>query len=426
MSQQEFVPKRYKLEPLEDHHPTFVRIRSQDSPEVSYSFEAVKPGIFKTTFSSPSHPLPPFPIAHAPQADPSAFRIHNEATSRTFHSPEDAVQATLSWADGPPLVTLGFKDAAPLRSDLPFRSYVFDGPGAAHYSRHYRNSLYVGLGERRHHWISRIGILRFLPLIVSVTMYFVRIPCTSHAQGYYCIESEMDGVWGFFNIYRRDHGGLEEFFLIGRSLQDVVRLYADLVGYPLLVPRWAFRYLAGDMKYSMLDEPRASDALMEFTNKIQKHDIPCSSFQLSSGYTVSENEPKTRNVFTWNRHRFPDPKGFCDALHRQGIRLIANIKPYVLALHPRYKELAEPGALFTDPRTKQTDVARLWSAGGGESGKGGHIDFSYNTGYDFWYNGVKELRKIGMDCMWNDNNEYVIAFDNWQLAHRSFCYRRGY
>ena len=124
--------------------------------------------------------------------------------------------------------------------------------------------------------------------------------------------------------------------MIGRTLQDVVNLYADLVGYPLLVPRWAFGYLAGGMKYSMLDSPRASEALIEFTNKLEKYDIPCSGFQMSSGYTMGETEPKTRNVFTWNRHRFPDPKAFCDAFHAKGIRLIANIKPYVLASHPEY------------------------------------------------------------------------------------------
>lgn len=204
--------------------------------------------------------------------------------------------------------------------------------------------------------------------------------------------------------------------MIGKTLQEVVTLYAELVGFPLLVPRWAFGYLGGGMKYSMLDEPRASDALMEWAAKLEKYDIPCSGFQMSSGYTVAETEPKTRNVFTWNRHRFPDPKAFCDAFHKKGIRLIANIKPYVLANHPAYDGLVKAGALFTDPQHGGTAIARLWSAGGGTSGEGGHIDFSSKAGYDFWYKGVKELRRVGMDCMWNDNNEYVVSSDAWELA----------
>ena len=100
-------------------------------------------------------------------------------------------------------------------------------------------------------------------------------------------------------------------------------------------------YLAGGMKYSMLDEPRACDSHLNFADMLKKHDIPCSAFQMSSGYTVAETEPKTRNVFTWNRHRFPDPKDFTDRMHAVGIRLIANVKPYILGNHPEYQKLGD-------------------------------------------------------------------------------------
>jgi alpha-glucosidase (family GH31 glycosyl hydrolase) len=119
---------------------------------------------------------------------------------------------------------------------------------------------------------------------------------------------EIDGMWGSYKVYRHDYGGLEEYLIVGRTIREVVRQYADLIGYPLLVPRWAFGYLAGGMKYSMLDEPRACDALITFDDKLRKRDIPCSEFQLSSGYTVAEHPPKTRNVFTWNKHRFTEQK----------------------------------------------------------------------------------------------------------------------
>jgi len=49
-------------------------------------------------------------------------------------------------------------------------------------------------------------------------------------------------------VYRQDFGGLAEYLIIGKTLKDVVRTYAELVGFPLLVPRWAFGYLAGGMK----------------------------------------------------------------------------------------------------------------------------------------------------------------------------------
>lgn len=447
--QQEYVAARYQVDSslTSNKKPSiYLNSAEESAPQpTSFSFEAVRPGIFRTTFTTPSHPVPPFPSLKRPQSDPclaSATEISSTPTSTTFKCP-NGVEATIDYA-GVPLVSIGFAgQKEPLHRDLPFRSYALDGPGIAHYTRYYRGSLHIGLGEKaapmdlsnRHFTLSATDcfgydvhrtdpMYKHIPLLIRATPEgVVATFSTAHARGYYSVGSEMDGMWGFFKVYRQAHGGLEQYTMIGRTLQEVVALFAELNGLPLMVPRWAFGYLAGGMKYSMLDTPRASDALMEFADKLKKYDMPCSGFQMSSGYTVAEQEPKTRNVFTWNRHRFPDPKGFCDEFHRRGIRIIANIKPYILASHPQYENLVNAGALFTDPKTGETGIARLWSAGGGESGEGGHIDFSSKAGYDFWYNGVEELRKTGMDCMWNDNNEYLVPSDDWQLAldHHAFA-----
>ncbi|TIC93692.1 Neutral alpha-glucosidase C [Colletotrichum higginsianum] len=165
-----------------------------------------------------------------------------------------------------------------------------------------------------------------------------------------------------------------------------------------------------------MDAPRAHDAIMGWVKNCEKHDIPFSAFQMSSGYTVAEKEPKTRNVFTWNYHRFPDPRAFTREAHAHGVRLLANVKPYVLATHPEYKKLSAAGAFFKDPNTGETAVTRLWSAGGGESGEGSHLDFTSNAGYQWWYDGVVGLKKVGIDVMWNDNNEYTVPDDDWQCA----------
>lgn len=434
MPQQELIPQAYSLQGSTTSETPLIHLRSdQEAGQVDFTFEAIKPGLFRTTFSSESHPLPPFPSASKPASVTSAFTTKDSGPkSKIFHA--NGIEAKVEW-DHAPIVSIGFINEAPLHTDLPLRSYVLDGPGIAQYTRYFRNSLHIGLGEKaapmdlsgRHFTLSATDcfgydvhrtdpMYKHIPLLIRATAEgVVATFTTSHARGYYSVGSEMDGMWGFFKVYRQDHGGLEQYTLIGRTLQDVVTLYAELVGFPLLVPRWAFGYLGGGMKYSMLDEPRASDALMEWAGKLEKYDIPCSGFQMSSGYTVAETEPKTRNVFTWNRHRFPDPKAFCDAFHAKGIRLIANIKPYILANHPAYDGLVKAGALFIDPKHGGTAIARLWSAGGGTSGEGGHIDFTSKAGYDFWYNGVKELRMVGMDCMWNDNNEYVVNSDEWQL-----------
>lgn len=262
---------------------------------------------------------------------------------------------------------------------------------------------------------------KHIPLLINVTPKgCVAMFSTSHSRGNWCVGSEVDGLWGHYKVYRQAHGGLEEYLIVGRTVKDVVKSYADLVGHPKLVPRWALGYIGGGMKYSMLDEPRACDAHLEFVANCEKHDIPCSAFQMSSGYTVAETEPKTRNVFTWNSHRFPSPRAFTKALHTHGVRLVTNVKPYVLDNHPEYKALSDSGALFTDPTTDKTAVARLWSAGGGESGEGSHIDFTSTAGFKWWFKGVQDLQDVGVDGIWNDVSFPKLLSHSMENTHFSY------
>lgn len=441
MPQREYVPRSYGL--IQENGylkgaraSTDLTLKSTDPDSFQFSFQALRPGLFRTTFSSPSHPLPPHPSTRRPTADLTSVKISSESNGPVKTVNVGDVTATVDWSDAPVVSLQLAGQKTPIHRDLPFRSYVVDSTGIAHYTHYRRGTLHVGLGEKaapmnlsnRHFIISATDsfgydvyrtdpLYKHIPLLINATPEgCVGIFSTSHSRGTYDVGSEIDGLWGHFKVYRQDYGGLEEYLMVGKTIQDVVGIYADLVGYPKLVPRWAFGYIAGGMKYSMLDEPRAADVLMEFAEKLKKHDIPCSAFQMSSGYTVAETEPKTRNVFTWNKHRFPDPEGFVSKYHSEGIRIIANVKPYVLASHPEYQKLVDSNAFFTDPRTKKSGVARLWSAGGGESGEGGHIDFTSESGFKWWYEGVKSLRKIGIEGIWNDNNEYTIPDDDWQCA----------
>ncbi|CAO2651708.1 Nn.00g042780.m01.CDS01 [Neocucurbitaria sp. VM-36] len=442
MPQLEHVPIGYQRDASPSIPRSEIRLQSS-SGNFGFTFEALRPGLFRTTFTSPKHLLPPHRAAPVPQRNigDESFRSTTPSdTSKSFVV--EGVTANVDWTSGLPLVSLTLLDHhAAIHSDLPHRSYVADGTGIAHYTRYNFGTLHLGLGEKpapmdlsnRHFVLSATDsfgydvhrtdpMYKHIPLLINATPDgCVGIFSTSHARGFYSVGSEMDGMWGRFKVYRQEYGGLEEYIIVGKTLKDVVRIYADLVGYPMLVPRWALGYLAGGMKYSMLDEPRASDALMEFAGKLKHHDIPCSGFQMSSGYTVAETEPKTRNVFTWNRHRFPDPKGFIDAFHKEGIRLIANVKPYVLSNHPEYEKLKATGAFFTDSLTVASAEARLWSAGGGESGIGGHIDFTSKAGFKWWYEGIRELKRLGIDCIWNDNNEYTIPHDGWQCELTEPC-----
>ncbi|TAQ88459.1 hypothetical protein B7494_g3240 [Chlorociboria aeruginascens] len=435
MPQQEFVPEHY-VSVVEDGSANVALESSDLDSPFRFTFEPIRPGLFRTTFSSKTHPLPPHPSAPRPAVDLGGLHVRCESTTSQKKIVVGDITATIDWT-GCPLVSLSLHgQEKSIHADLPFRSYVMDSTGISHYTKYKRGTLHVGLGEKaapmnlsnRHFILSATDsfgydiyrtdpLYKNIPLLINATPEgCVAMFSTSHTRGTYSIGSEMDGAWGHYKVYRQDFGGLEEYLLIGKTIQDIVKLYADLVGYPRLVPRWAFGYIAGGMKYSTLDEPRACDALLEFAEKLKKYDIPCSAFQLSSGYTIAETEPKTRNVFTWNRHRFPNPEEFVAKYNAEGIRIIANVKPYLISNHPEYPNLVSKRALFTDPRTQKSAVARLWSAGGGTSSEGGHIDFTSKAGFQWWYDGIIGLRKCGIEGIWNDNNEYTVPHDDWQCA----------
>ena len=440
MPQKEYCPTGYTLLGSEelDASPS-VHLRSINSKNAfDFTFEAVRPNLFRTTFTSQNHLIPPHPSVQPPKAN--LDRVHNASTmvnSSKKQMEVGPVTASVEWNKSP-VVSISWTgtDEGSLHRDLPYRSYVADSEGIAHYTVLDKSALHVGLGEKaapmnltgRHfitsatdcfgHDVYRTDPLyKHIPLLIKATPGgCVAMFSTSHSRGTWSVGSEIDGLWGHFKVYRQDYGGLEEYLIVGKTIKEVVRTYAELVGFPMLVPRWAYGYISGGYKYTMMDDPPAHQTLLDFAGKLKEHDIPCSAHQMSSGYSIAEKEPKVRNVFTWNYHRFPDPEKWIEQYHSLGIRLLANIKPFVLASHPDYQHLIDSGALFTNPDTKKEGTMRLWSAGGGEGGDGCHLDFTSAAAFQWWYNGVQKLKCAGIDAMWNDNNEYTIPNDDWELA----------
>jgi alpha-glucosidase len=91
---------------------------------------------------------------------------------------------------------------------------------------------------------------------------------------------------------------------------------------------------------SYTDAPDAHAKLLGFVSDCQKHKVPCSTFQLSSGYSSNEAKGGKRYVFEWNRDKVPDPPALAAAFGQAGMRLAANLKPCLLLDHPQYSECA--------------------------------------------------------------------------------------
>lgn len=433
MPQRELVPKKYELD--ETGHPDAgVALRSSEGKQsFNFTFEAVRANLFRVRFTSATHPVPPYPSVPEPVKHNSlASTKFTTSTTDSVATAEIAgVTATVKWKNTP-VVSLSWTDSGKsLHSDLPGRSYVADADGVAHYSVLDREALHVGLGEKaapmdltnRHFILSASDtfgydvyrtdpLYKHIPLLIKANSEgVVAIFSTSQSRGTWSVGSELDGLYGAYKVYRQDYGGLEEYFIVGKTLKDVLHSYAELAGFPLLPPRWAYGYISGGYKYTMLPDQE----LLEFTAKLKKHEIPCSAHQMSSGYSFSDGVPSLRTVFNWHPKRFPDPKKWTSQMHAAGLRLLSNIKPFVLSSHPDFGKLKDANALFTDPETGLPGFMDVWSAGGGEGAEGCHVDFTSRKGFQWWFEGVQKLANAGIDGIWNDNNEYTLPNDDWTL-----------
>lgn len=313
-------------------------------------------------------------------------------------------------------------------ADVRAGAYLYDAAGQAvlHTMRRRDDEHYYGFGEKagaldkagQRMRMSNVDALGYDaetsdPLYKHWPFYITFVPDLDVAYGLFYdnlaetifdMGKEVDAVrGGSYRIYQAQAGDLDYYLIFGPTLAQVIERFVALTGRPALPPRWSLGYLGSTMSYT--EAPDAQVQLQQFTELCAQHDIPCSMFHLSSGYTT--NAAGKRCVFTWNRDRISDPPALAEHFHRAGIRLAANIKPYLLRIHPQYNTVAEQGGFIQAAESDEPETARFWSGGAYELDEGAQVDFTSAAGYSWWKTNVTEaLLKVGIDAIWNDNNEF--------------------
>ncbi len=218
------------------------------------------------------------------------------------------------------------------------------------------------------------------------------------APCWFDLGNELDNYHVPFRAYRATDGDLDYYFTLGPSILDLTKAHTRLTGGTAFMPRWSLGYSGSTMSYT--DAPNAQEQLEGFVRLLQVHDIPCDSFQLSSGYTSIGAK---RYVFNWNTEKCPDARGMAKVFADAGLELIANIKPCLLQDHPRYDEADAKGLFIKDSETGKAERSVFWDD------EGSHLDFTNPDTQAWWAEGVRTaLLDYGINSTWNDNNEYEI------------------
>ena len=216
------------------------------------------------------------------------------------------------------------------------------------------------------------------------------------------IGREYNGYWPRMGQYEADAEEVDLFYVAGPSMADVVKRFCRLTGCAAMLPRYAFGYLGSTMFYSELPE-NCDREILSFVEKTRREGVLCTNFQLSSGYTTDSTG--RRNVFSWNREKFPDPALFVSEMQQQGIVVTPNIKPALLTTNPLYETFREAGAFIHTP-SGGPYITQFWG------GKGSFVDFSNPVARSLWQQHMEQsLLDFGIHSVWNDNNEFDISDD---------------
>lgn len=321
----------------------------------------------------------------------------------------------------------------PIAQDRKTQSYNFGqwGKGFYHYLQREQSEQYFGLGEKcgnmdragRRFRMKNIDAMGYDaettdPLYKHIPFYITRDRNKKIAFGLFydnaatCVfdlGQELDNYHGLYRYYQAQEGDLDYYMILGPTIQEVVQQFVWLTGPTIFGPKWSLGYSGSTMSYT--DAPNAQEQLHQFIKDCQKHDIPCDSFQLSSGYTSIGEK---RQVFNWNTGKIPEPKVLTAYFHQHGVKLCANIKPCLLLDNPLFQEAQEQGLLIRRSKAEEPQIAQFWDD------VGTYLDFTNPRTIEWWKQQVKDkLLAYGIDSTWNDNNEFEI----WDEDAR--CYGFG-
>ncbi len=195
------------------------------------------------------------------------------------------------------------------------------------------------------------------------------------------------GTDQFFSFGAAD-GEMDYYFIYGPGFKKVLERYGELVGRQPLPPKWSLGYQQCRWSYYPESE------VMTLANTFRNKEIPCDVIYLDIHYMDGYR------VFTWDEHRFPQPKQMLDNLKNMGFKIAVIIDPGI-KVDADYKFYQEGIAgdyfcKYPDGSLYQGQVWPGWC----------HFpDFSKQSARDWFGNLYRGIIDEGVMGFWNDMNE---------------------
>lgn len=184
---------------------------------------------------------------------------------------------------------------------------------------------------------------------------------------------------------------LDLFFIGGDTVEQIVRNYRELTGYPADVPLWSYGTWMSKMSYFSADETR------EVVKKMREGKFPCDVIHIDTGWFKTD----WKCEWEFNRDKFPDPEAYFKEMENLGIKISLWQLP-AIAKGTKYYEIARKNR-YIAPKSETVSLGSNFS----EVEFDGNIDFT-NPEAVKWYQGLLEgLLKMGASVIKTDFGEVI-------------------
>ncbi len=225
-----------------------------------------------------------------------------------------------------------------------------------------------------------------IPFYVSSRMYGVFYHTTAHSK------LSLAGVSTRSVEFLSDQPQIDAFLIGGDTVEEIIRSYRDLTGYPSMPPLWSFGIWMSRMTYFSADEVNG------ICNRLREEHYPCDVIHLDTGWF------KTDWLCEWkfNKERFPDPKAFVQGLLKKGFKVSLWQLPYVAEDAEQIDEARKNNYICKLTKQQESEGSNFSALD-----YAGTIDFTSKKATD-WYKGLlKRLLDMGVKCIKTDFGENI-------------------
>ncbi|MHA4811544.1 TIM-barrel domain-containing protein [Flavitalea flava] len=191
-----------------------------------------------------------------------------------------------------------------------------------------------------------------------------------------------------FSSFGARGGEMNYYFLYRSSVAGIIQSYTQLTGRMKMPPLWSLGYQQN--RYSYYPETE----VFRIAHTLREKKIP------ADGITLDIHYMDSYKLFTWNKDRFPDPKGMIDSLDKMGFKITLIVDPGIKVEqgYPAY-ESGLAGNIFLKYADGQPYTGQVWP------GWCHFPDFTSEKGRSWWKQQITGYTRVGVAGIWNDMNE---------------------